>query len=234
MSKAILPIFKQGFHILHNNLYLFWINLLYIVPFAYINSFSVGKIPWIFFLSPFIIMTLKLADTQLLFTQPQSRSKIMETYVLVLYKYLFRVLFLFLFTTTIAFTVFVMSGGSLELLQTYFLAFTRPGATLTQKLISALPVILVTPIIPFFKIYWVVKKQTFFKSVYFGCLYALQNLSFSLIAPALTVLLIVIQHPIARYIEKPNPLIFNVVSIYLGLIITSASIVYFKSQKETR
>ena len=232
MSKSIRDSYTQGFQILHNNLYLFWVNLVYIIPFAFTNLFPKGDIPWIFVFSPFIVLTLKLTDTQLLFEQPQTRYRIMETYGLILYKYLFRVVFLLFFTTIVGLIIFTLCGGSVKALLAYAVSLTSQAVPLEQKLIAALPLIILTPIIPFFQIFWVVKKQSFLKSISSGFFYAFRHMSFSLIAPVVGILTIIIQHPISRYLDKSNSLIFAIINIYLGLVMTSASIVYFKAHKE--
>lgn len=233
MATSAGTYFKAGFQVLHKNLYLFWINLAYMIPFSHIIPTSQQIPAWVVLLTPFAMVTLKLADTQLLYTQPQKSNTIAATYVITLYRYFFRIVGIIFLTGLVASTIFVVNHGDLASSFARFEAITSVDATLWQRLTLYLPALILTPLIPFFKIFWVVKRQSFFRSIFSGIKYVYLHPRFTLLLPLISLTCIVIEYPVNHYFRQLNLPLFTVLNVYVGLIMTSASIAYFKSHKNS-
>lgn len=229
MASPIFRSYANGYKILNNNLYLFWVDLACIILFTYMSSTTVAGYTWLLILTPFLIITVKLAETKLLYDLPKNRHQITETYVIVLYKFFLKIAGLYFCATILGITIYVLSGGSMEM----FLALTRkyssPDVTLLQKMITSLPLSVILLISSFLKIFWVVKKQSFFQSVSSALLLVYKNLTFSIVTIIMNILLFIIPYTLTQYLNQPNSLVTIVLNTYLGLLLTSAAIDYFKS-----
>ena len=234
MPKSAFQYYREGAQLLHKNLYVFWINLAYMIPIAHILPTNQQLPTLIMILIPFMMITLRLVDTQLLYTLPQKTQKIAATYAITVYRYFFRVVGLLFLAGLLGMTIFAFNSGNIASLAAQLETATSNDATLWQRLSIYLPMIILAPMIPFFKIYWIVKRQSFFRSIFSGIKYAVTHVSFTLSLTLIELCVIIFEHPINQYFHKPSLFIFTIINGYIGLVLTSASIIYFKSHKDER